>query len=182
MRQGARRDALLDDADALLDEVGLDGLTITALAERSGVSRQLVYQHFPTVTELVGAMTVRRFEQLRAIFDQARIKGSPQEAARAQLRLVLTLEYGQRQFLREIFSRHSRSEDARRVAVIARERLIDRWAGVVDPENLSNPEVRSRIWAIFHALWGVWDMLDANEIDEKQAWTIMESFLRIPEP
>lgn len=181
MRQGARRDALLDDADTLLDEVGLDGLTIAALAERSRVSRQLVYQHFPTVTELVSAMTIRRFEQLRAIFDQARSDGSPQEAARAQLRLVLTLESGQRQFIREIFSPRARREESQSVAAIGRERLIDRWVGAVNPENRSDPVVRSRMWAVFYSLWGIWDMMEAKVIDEVQAWAIVESFLKFPE-
>ncbi len=178
MRQGARRDALLDDADVLLDEVGLDGLTIATLAERAGVSRQLVYQHFPTVTDLVSAMTMRRFDELRRHFDANRAEVSPRNAALQQLRLVLDLDPRHRQFLREILSPRSRSDESKRIAELVRERLVDRWAEAVDPEHRREAEVRARIWAVFYALWGVWDMLDAGEITPEQGWTIMESFLK----
>ncbi len=173
---------MLDDADALLDEVGLDGLTIAALAEHSGVSRQLVYQHFPTVTDLVSAMTVRRFEELSKHFDEARKELPSREAAYNQLRLVLELDPRLRQFLREILSPRVRSDDGRQVAVIARDRLIDRWASAIDPDHHRDPEVRARIWAVFYSLWGVWDMLDAGEISLEQGWEIVQSFLKFPQP
>ncbi|MCA9611482.1 MAG: TetR/AcrR family transcriptional regulator, partial [Myxococcales bacterium] len=44
----ARRRQLLDDASRILTEEGLEKLQVSALAERAGVSRPLVYRAFPT--------------------------------------------------------------------------------------------------------------------------------------
>jgi len=50
-----RRKSLLNAAAELVEEAGWGVLNMSALAERAGVSRQLVYQHFPNLESLLGA-------------------------------------------------------------------------------------------------------------------------------
>ena len=55
-RSRRTRAALLAAARAILEEKGFEALTMTAVAERAGVTRRAVYMHFPTRAELVGAI------------------------------------------------------------------------------------------------------------------------------
>src|SRR5262245_40509438 len=56
LSRDGRYEALLDDAAALLDEGGLDAVTMDAVAARAGVSRPLVYKHFPNRRALLTAL------------------------------------------------------------------------------------------------------------------------------
>src|SRR5437763_12813774 len=55
-RSRRTRAALLASARAILEQQGFEALTITAVAERTGVTRRAVYIHFGTRAELVGAL------------------------------------------------------------------------------------------------------------------------------
>jgi AcrR family transcriptional regulator len=55
-RSRRTRAALLAAAHTILKEDGFEALTITAVAERAGVTRRSVYLHFPSRAELVGAL------------------------------------------------------------------------------------------------------------------------------
>jgi AcrR family transcriptional regulator len=55
-RSRRTRAALLDAAHKMLKEQGFEGLTMTAVAERAGVTRRAVYMHFPTRGALVGEL------------------------------------------------------------------------------------------------------------------------------
>src|SRR5262249_2137291 len=52
----SRRDEVLREALALLDEVGLDDLTTRRLADRLGVRAGALYRHFPSKRALLDAM------------------------------------------------------------------------------------------------------------------------------
>ncbi len=55
----ARRDVVLDAALELLDEVGLDALTLRRLAARLDVQAGGLYRHFPSKAALLDAMVER---------------------------------------------------------------------------------------------------------------------------
>lgn len=55
-RSRRTRAALLDAAHTMLKEQGFEALTMTAVAERAGVTRRAVYMHFPTRGALVGEL------------------------------------------------------------------------------------------------------------------------------
>jgi AcrR family transcriptional regulator len=55
-RSRRTRAALLAAAHAILKEQGFEDLTITAVAERAGVTRRAVYMHFPSRSELVAEL------------------------------------------------------------------------------------------------------------------------------
>src|SRR5689334_12282747 len=53
---GQRRTEVVEAAIGLLDEVGLDGLTMRALASRLGVQAGALYRHYPSKQALLDAM------------------------------------------------------------------------------------------------------------------------------
>ena len=56
---------LLDAAEALLEEKGLDAATVPAIAKRAGVSVGVVYRRFPDKDNLLRAVYRRFFERTR---------------------------------------------------------------------------------------------------------------------
>jgi AcrR family transcriptional regulator len=70
LRRAERRELLLDAAAALAAGGSADAVTMEAVAERAGVSRPLVYRHFPNREDLIAAVyrreTVHLHDQLAA--------------------------------------------------------------------------------------------------------------------
>jgi AcrR family transcriptional regulator len=60
---------MLDAAAGLLDEVGLEGLTTSAIATRAGVSVGSLYQFFPDKHAVVESLARRSFERFSARLD-----------------------------------------------------------------------------------------------------------------
>jgi AcrR family transcriptional regulator len=56
-----RRDSILDAAVEILEESGVENITMSALSARTGVSRQIVYQHFHNVDEVLEALFDRTY-------------------------------------------------------------------------------------------------------------------------
>lgn len=57
------KQALLDAAETVLSEQGTQALTLTAVADRAGVSKGGLLYHFPTKEALVRAMVARVIEE-----------------------------------------------------------------------------------------------------------------------
>ena len=64
---GVRRGDLLDAAEALLSEQGGRGLTLSAVAERAGVSKGGLLYHFPSKEALVQGLVGRVIEEFDAL-------------------------------------------------------------------------------------------------------------------
>lgn len=64
LARAERREALLDAAAALAAQGSPEAITMDAVAERAGVSRPLVYRHFPNRDELVAAVYQRETTHL----------------------------------------------------------------------------------------------------------------------
>ncbi len=62
-RSTVRITALLDAAAALIDEIGIDGLTTSEVAVRSGSSVGVVYRYFPNIQSLLRGLATRNMER-----------------------------------------------------------------------------------------------------------------------
>lgn len=62
-RSAERITNLLDAAAALIDDQGIDGLTTSDVAARSGSSVGVVYRYFPNIQELLRALAARNLER-----------------------------------------------------------------------------------------------------------------------
>jgi len=60
---------LVESARAMLDEQGLDGLTLRAIARRAGVSHGAPLRHFPTLASLLSTVAAQGFRDLIAAVD-----------------------------------------------------------------------------------------------------------------
>ncbi len=69
---GDLREALLAAADELLDEEGLQALTLRACARRAGVSHAAPKHHFADLSELLSVVAARSFDRLTERLEQAR--------------------------------------------------------------------------------------------------------------
>lgn len=69
---GDLRNACVRSALALLEEGGLEAVTLRAVAERTGVSRSAPYRHFPTKRALLAATAAAGFRRLHAAIVEAR--------------------------------------------------------------------------------------------------------------
>lgn len=63
------RHRIIDGGMASLREDGLTGTTMTAIAERAGISRPTLYKHFPDVDHIMAALVTEQFADLRARLD-----------------------------------------------------------------------------------------------------------------
>ncbi|MGE0791718.1 MAG: TetR/AcrR family transcriptional regulator [Sandaracinaceae bacterium] len=72
-----RRRQLIEEANLILKEEGLERLQVSALAERAGVSRPLVYRLFPTRYALMRAILEDFTEAIDKRFHQALVRALP---------------------------------------------------------------------------------------------------------
>lgn len=68
---------IIGAAMALMTEDGLAGATMTAIAERAGVSRPTLYKHFPDVDHIMAAVVDEEFAAFRARVDAELDPGWP---------------------------------------------------------------------------------------------------------
>jgi AcrR family transcriptional regulator len=74
---------VIDEAQALSDEVGLDALTLAALASRLGVRQPSLYKHVDGSDALHRALSVRAKQELAAVLARAAVGRSGDEAIQA---------------------------------------------------------------------------------------------------
>lgn len=68
---GDLRNALLEAADALLEEKGLGGLTLRACARAAGVSHAAPAHHFGDIKGLLSALAERGYKRLTSMLNEA---------------------------------------------------------------------------------------------------------------
>lgn len=73
---GDLREALLNSADSLLEEEGVQGLTLRACARRAGVSHAAPKHHFSDVSVLLSEVAARSFDKLTEALKTARQRAS----------------------------------------------------------------------------------------------------------
>lgn len=92
-KRAANRDALLDHAAAIVDEHGVDGLTMTALAEAADYAPASLYTYFASRSSLVTALQRRALDVLGSVAVEHRDRWDEQlatadPAVRALARLL----------------------------------------------------------------------------------------------
>jgi AcrR family transcriptional regulator len=90
MRAGARREHLLDAAEALVAERGFHAVSIEAVAREAGITRPIVYGHFTDLPGLLEALVeregARALAQLAALLPTDLAAGDPSDQLLAGLR------------------------------------------------------------------------------------------------
>jgi AcrR family transcriptional regulator len=78
---GDLRQALLESALGLLEEVGVQGLSLRGVAARAGVSHAAPYRHFEDKESLIAAVAEDGFHKMfeHMVGELSRVAGGPQE-------------------------------------------------------------------------------------------------------
>ena len=87
------RNTLLENAEQLMSERGIAGLTLRELAERSNVSRQAPYHHFASKHALLCAVAERSFDDLNKLLDQTGINDATSIQERLKDYVVAYVRY-----------------------------------------------------------------------------------------
>jgi AcrR family transcriptional regulator len=174
LRAPDRERQLLDVAAEIVGEGGVEKLAMAGLAERAGVSRQLVYTHFSDLESLVRALILDRLSAVDRHIAVALAKGPgrAEPAIRFATRAFLSLEPGDRRILRALLVQAGNPHhELSALGSALRERMIDRWVPVVGAEQPAGTELPSRaqVWAIINALFGLGDMVDDETVSPDQA-------------
>ncbi len=92
------RDATLDTAAALVAEHGLRSVTMSEIAERTGIGRATLYKYFPDVDAILFAWHERQIsghlEQLAEVRDQVSDAGGRLEAVLEAYALISHASHG----------------------------------------------------------------------------------------
>src|SRR5688572_922514 len=84
---GDLRRELLEATIAIIREGGVDSFSLRDVARRAGVSPAAPYHHFPTKTDLLGAIALEGFAELERAMTQAR-DGERDATPPARLRAI----------------------------------------------------------------------------------------------
>jgi len=89
-RAGLNPDVVVDVALALIDEKGLDALSLAAVADRAGVAAPSLYKHVGSLADLRMLMALRIARQVTGIFAETVMGRSGDEAIEALMRAYRT--------------------------------------------------------------------------------------------
>lgn len=152
-RHGDAKNALLAAAEAMLDRGGLAELSLRAIAEAAGVSRQAPYNHFRDKKELLAALARAGFEDLRqtvAVIRQSKGHARDRLADAAAAYIGFAME--RQSLFRLMFSRElvdiNDYADARQAAEGAFDELRQIVALSVPPTHLESLSLAA--WSIVH--------------------------------
>jgi AcrR family transcriptional regulator len=85
-RAGLSRDAVVDVALALIDDKGLEALSLAAVADRAGVAAPSLYKHVGSLAALRDLMALRVLREVTATFAEVVMGRSRDEAVGALMR------------------------------------------------------------------------------------------------
>jgi AcrR family transcriptional regulator len=181
-----RRRQLLDAAVRLIGRDGFARLSMVALAAEAGVSRQLVYEHFPDLPSLVAAILLDRVGELDQAVAAAleRADASPPETAVAAARGLLSLPAQDRHVIRVLLAHAAiPGHELSAIAQALRTRSIARWTPILQAGD--DPGSRARTWATVAAVFALGDLVDSGEITVEDAIAELPRLLRgtdLPRP
>jgi AcrR family transcriptional regulator len=105
-RTPLRREAIIDEARALISSDGLDALTLRRLGDRFSVSAPALYAHFRDKEDLLRAVAERQFDELMARYrdiDAASDPARPLDRVRAQCRNYVRMSQQDPELFRVMF-------------------------------------------------------------------------------
>lgn len=182
-----RRQTLLDVASGIVENEGWAALTMSALAERGGTSRQLIYQHFPSLEKLL-ADTAWHIFQGTMHGTQASVAAHPsdlREAARASESFTLDLPPGRGDALWQLVAgTAAATPELEKIRHNLRQMIVRLWAPLVRKQLGLNPaDARAYAWMAVMAFWGMRQLIRDGEISRMRGVRLFNDFLdRIAQP
>mgnify|MGYP006206992699 CR=1 FL=1 len=176
-----RKKALLLSAAELVEEAGWGVLNMSALADRAGVSRQLVYQHFPNLESLLGATAWVVFTDTMEGTAQA-IASHPddlKQAIRAAELVSLDMPVGRGDALWQLIAGSGlNSPELETIRLGIRDVILKLWVPAVRKEkNLDKAAATSLVWMVILSFWGIRQLIRDGLVSREQDIAQFDSLL-----
>ncbi len=163
---GDLRAALLDAAEAVLEENGIEGFSLRAVAKRAGVSHAAPAHHFKDAAGLLTALATVGYEKFMASQDarQAKAQGSGDNLIASGLGYV-DFALAHPALFRLMFSSNRtdyQNEDLLRVSTTAFDRLVDDVAAFRGSDPHTDEEAMIDVMAAWSLVHGLADLINAG--------------------
>ncbi len=168
-----RRRQLLEAASGIVEAKGWDQLSMSSLAKQTHTSRQLIYQHFESLEELMAATGTHIFEQVYLQTREA-IASRKQDIvsvlSNAQ-RITLELPPGRARALWQIIAASFPvNHELNRFGQRMRHLVTNLWKpAVVEAFGLDDDAAATVSWMLIMAFWGGYRLMEDGEITQAQA-------------
>ncbi len=178
-----RRLALLDVAATVVETQGWQALSMISVAETAQVSRQLVYQHFASVDELMADTMSHlfrsRYENIRSSI------GNDSNDLASLMRIVEQETFAEnparvRALWQMITASYSDHAETSRMGMRLRHLLTKLWTPVVMQQlDLNETQARALAWMLHMAFWGAHQLVHDGELSRKSGnelftWMLMK--------
>ena len=176
-----RRKSLLNAAAELVEEAGWGVLNMSALADRAGVSRQLVYQHFPNLESLLGATAWAIFTDTMQGTALA-ITSNPhdiKQAIRAAVFVSLDMPVGKGDALWQLIAGSGlNSPELETIRLGIRDVILSLWVPAIrKAKGLDKPAATSLVWMVILSFWGVRQLIRDQLISREQGVAQFDALL-----
>jgi AcrR family transcriptional regulator len=175
---GNLRQALVNLAMEELERIGLEDLSLRALAESLGVSKAAPYRHFPTKRDLLVAMAAEGYQQFADMLEAEEERMDdlgPQERIRRLYRLYGEFATGQPERYRLMFSRLGNSLHSERCRINAG-RAFSMLVRQVSNLHPGLSDTRAAVLSLFASLHG-WVMILLDDLIPPQLGVSGENWL-----
>lgn len=167
-----RRQTLLEVAAGIVEREGWSALTMSALAEQGGTSRQLVYLHFPNLEELLAA-TARLIFMDTMRETQASLMAHPRDlvaAVKAAEAVSLDLNPGRGDALWHLLAgTAAASPELEKIRRQLRTMIIGVWAEpLAETLKLSPKDAQAYAWMLVMAFWGMRQLIRDQKMPRAQ--------------
>lgn len=176
-----RRQSLLEAAATIVERAGWPALTMSALAEQGGTSRQLIYQHFSSLDQLLADTAWHIFNDTMA-GTRASISahpGSLREAAEAAEAITLDLPAGRGDALWQLVAGTAgASPELDKMRRGFRDLIGGLWATPVRKQlGLSAADSKAYAWMTVMAFWGMRQLVRDSVLSRSQGVRLFGQFV-----
>lgn len=171
---GVRRSLIVQAASGLISRDGLHGLTMVAVAKEAGVSRQLVYDHFPDLPTLFRAVFAEQARQYELGLDDvfALSSGDTATMARQLFEHVLALGPETRRVVRALIGGAVPLE-LTGIRQQFRATISERWCSWFRTLGLDDQSSNALVSVMTSAYLGAAELVDDGEIGAEAAAAIV---------
>lgn len=173
MARDDRRRLLLDSAAEIVESSGWDKLSMSALAQHTNTSRQLVYQHFDSLEDLMVETGTHIFEQvyLQTRETIAEIDQDIVAALERAQKLTLDLPPGRAHALWQIIAATFPAEhELTRFGQRMRHLITNLWKPTIQKTFAMNDrDASATTWMLIMAFWGGYRLVEDGELSKQQA-------------
>jgi AcrR family transcriptional regulator len=168
LSQDLRRQKILEVAAGIVETQGWAALNMSALAEKGGTSRQLIYQHFPSLEKLLADTAWHIFNDTMQ-GTQASISAHPSnlaEAARSAEAVTLDLPPGRGDALWQLIAgTAAATPELEQMRRGMRDLVGGIWTPLVRKElRLSEADAKAYAWMTVMAFWGMRQLVRDGDI------------------